>query len=115
MADLGERFSVHHRTTAAHLVRRSVPMRSQGLTEDQVPEAARLYDKGLTLMEVSLHFGVSQGGQQKGLWPRSVLRFARAATAIGLVGDITLSALGPVLGVGRLPKPCPTTYRGTPM
>ncbi len=61
LARLGERFGVYHRTVAAHLVRRSVPMRVRGLAEEHTCEAVRLYEGGMTLMEVGLHFGVSQG------------------------------------------------------
>src|SRR5690606_23890110 len=60
LVELGERFSVHRRTAAAHLVRRSVPVRRRGLDERRLAEAAELYSDGLTLMEVGLRFGVSQ-------------------------------------------------------
>ncbi|QOS59527.1 hypothetical protein IM867_03685 [Thermobifida fusca] len=60
LVELGERFSVHRRTAAAHLVRRSVPVRRRGLDERRLAEAAELYSDGLTLMEVRLRFGVSQ-------------------------------------------------------
>lgn len=56
----GEKFGVYYRTVAAHLGRRSVPLRRRGLIEIQIPEATRLYERGMTLMEVGLHFGVSQ-------------------------------------------------------
>lgn len=58
---LGDRFGIHRRTVVAHLVRSSVPMRARGLAEGEVLEAVRLYDGGLTLQEVGLVFGVSQG------------------------------------------------------
>lgn len=60
LVELGERFSVHRRTVAAHLVRRSVTIRRRGLDEPHVAEATRLYADGLTLTEVGLRFGVSQ-------------------------------------------------------
>nr|WP_241742571.1 hypothetical protein [Microbacterium lacticum] len=60
LVELGERFSIHRRTAAAHLVRRSVPIRRRGLDERHLAEAVELYSGGLTLMEVGLRFGVSQ-------------------------------------------------------
>src|SRR5690606_21976397 len=36
-AQLGERFDIYHRTLAAHLVRRSAPIRVQGLAEEHSP------------------------------------------------------------------------------
>lgn len=60
LVELGERFGVHRRTAAAHLVRRSVPIRTRGLDERHLAEAGELYSEGLTLMEVGLRFGVSQ-------------------------------------------------------
>lgn len=65
LVQLGERFGVYHRTVAAHLVRRSVPMRVRGLAEEHTSEAVRLYEGGMTLMEVGLHFGVSQGAVKR--------------------------------------------------
>jgi hypothetical protein len=38
LAQLGEKFGVYHRAVAAHLVRRSVPMRTRGLAEEHTPE-----------------------------------------------------------------------------
>lgn len=60
LVELGERFSVHRRTAAAHLVRRSVPIRGRGLDEFHLALAVELYVGGLTLMEVGQRFGVSQ-------------------------------------------------------
>lgn len=60
VAKLGRRFGIHRRTAAAHLVRRSVPLRQRGLATGDAPEAVRLYESGLTLVEVGLCFGVSQ-------------------------------------------------------
>lgn len=61
LAWLGARFGVYHRTVAAHLVRHSVPMRTRGLAEEDIPEAVRLYESGMNMIEVGLRFGVSQG------------------------------------------------------
>jgi hypothetical protein len=57
IAELSRKFGIYTRTAAAHLVRRSVPLRQRGIA----PEAVRLYESGLTLMEVGLRLGVSQG------------------------------------------------------
>ncbi|MDO5500706.1 MAG: hypothetical protein Q4F67_13600 [Propionibacteriaceae bacterium] len=60
LMELGEQFGVHRRTAAAHLVRRSVPIRRRGLDESHIAEAVELYTGGLSLMEVGLRFEVSQ-------------------------------------------------------
>lgn len=67
LVELGERFSVHRRTAAAHLVRRSVPIRSRGLDDSHLAEAVELYLSGLTLMEVGLRFGASQQAVRRAL------------------------------------------------
>jgi predicted DNA-binding protein YlxM (UPF0122 family) len=67
LIELGERFGIHKRTAAAHLVRMSVPMRQRGLTDEQVPHASRLYEDGLSLIEVGLRFGVSAGAVSRAL------------------------------------------------
>lgn len=65
--ELAERFNVHRRTVAAHLLRRSVPIRNRGLDECHLSEAVELYVDGLTLMEVGLRFGVSQQAVRRAL------------------------------------------------
>ncbi|TDO92389.1 hypothetical protein C8D81_0143 [Enemella evansiae] len=67
LVELGERFRVHRRTAAAHLVRRSVPIRRRGLAACDLAEAVELYVDGLTLMEVGLRFGVSQQAVRRAL------------------------------------------------
>ena len=67
LVELGERFSVHRRTVAAHLERRSVPIRRRGLNEARLAEAVELYAGGLTLMEVGLRVGVSQQAVRRAL------------------------------------------------
>lgn len=67
LVELGERFSVHRRTVAAHLVRRSIPIRRRGLDESDVTEAVELYEGGSTLIEVGLRFGVSQQAVRRAL------------------------------------------------
>jgi len=61
VAELARKFGIYSRTAAAHLVRRSVPLRQRGIAPEDAPEAVRLYKSGLTLMEVGLRLGVSQG------------------------------------------------------
>ncbi len=60
IAEVSRKFSIYTRTAAAHLVRRSVPLRQRGLAATDTPEAVRLYESGLTLVEVGLRFGASQ-------------------------------------------------------
>lgn len=60
LVKLAERFGIHKRTAAAHLVRRSVPLRGKGLAEADRAEAVQLYEGGATLLEVGLRFGVSE-------------------------------------------------------
>ena len=67
LVEVGERFSVHRRTVATHLVRRSVPIRGRGLDESHLVKAVDLYVSGLTLMEVGLRFGVSQQSVRRAL------------------------------------------------
>lgn len=72
LVELGERFSIHRRTAAAHLVRRSVPIRSRGLDACHLAEAVELYDGGLTLLEVGLRFGVSQQAVRRALGTQGI-------------------------------------------
>lgn len=73
LVEVGERFSVHRRTVAAHLVRRSVPIRRRGLDESHLAKAVDLYVSGLTLMEVGLRFGVSQQSVRRALVAEGVV------------------------------------------
>lgn len=62
LTKIAEVFSVHKRTVAAHLVRRSVSLRAPlTISDADAPEAVRLYEAGMTLLEVGRRFGVSQG------------------------------------------------------
>jgi transposase-like protein len=60
IAEVSRKLGIYTRTAAAHLVRRSVPLRQRGLVEVDTLEAVRLYESALTLVEVGLRFGVSQ-------------------------------------------------------
>jgi hypothetical protein len=44
IAELSRKFGIYARTVAAHLVRRSVPLRQRGLAAEDTPEAVRLYE-----------------------------------------------------------------------
>ncbi len=72
LVEVGERLSVHRRTVAVHLVRRSVPIRRRGLDASQLAEAVTLYSGGLTLTEVGLRFGVSQQTVRRALAAQGV-------------------------------------------
>ncbi|WP_455133013.1 hypothetical protein [Microbacterium aurum] len=65
IAELSRKFGIYTRTAAAHMVRRSVPLRQRGLAVEDTAEAVRLYESGMTLMEVGLRFGVSQGAARR--------------------------------------------------
>lgn len=65
VAELGKQFGIYGRAAAAHLVRRSVPLRQRGLAMKDVPEAVGLCESRLTLVEVGLRFGVSQGAARR--------------------------------------------------
>lgn len=59
LVELRERFGMHLRTAAAHLARRSVPIRRRGLDECNLAQAAELYAGGLSRPAV---WGQSAGG-----------------------------------------------------
>jgi DNA-binding transcriptional ArsR family regulator len=56
--ELACEFKIARQTVSEHLHRHGVPMRRQGLTDDQVAEAIRLRKQGLTLKTISQHFDV---------------------------------------------------------
>lgn len=59
LGQIRQRLGVHHRTVAAHLVRRSVPPHTRGLAAKDAPKAMELYESRMTLTEVGRYFGVS--------------------------------------------------------
>ncbi|MFC7620681.1 hypothetical protein [Microlunatus sp. GCM10028923] len=67
LVELGERLGVHRRTAAAHLVRRSVPIRRRGLDKCNLHEAVEPYAGRLSLMEIGRRFGVSQQAVRRAL------------------------------------------------
>ncbi|WP_416447015.1 hypothetical protein AB3K78_06810 [Leucobacter sp. HNU] len=61
MNRIAQKYRAHRRTIAAHLTRRSVSLREQrSLDPSDTPEAVRLYEDGMPLLEVGRRFGVSQ-------------------------------------------------------
>lgn len=56
---LAKQFHIHRLTAAAHLARRSVPVRRAGLDSVQAKEAARLYQAGWTLVQLGRRFEVA--------------------------------------------------------
>ncbi len=73
IAEVSRKSSVYTKTDTAPLVRRSAPLRQGGFAPEDAPEAVRLHEGGLTLVEIGLCFGVSQ---------QAVRRAARSVTPI---------------------------------
>jgi hypothetical protein len=61
--ELAERFGINRKTVALHLHRQGVEMRRQGLDDEQIADAARLYERGWSLARIADHYAV---------WPRTV-------------------------------------------
>lgn len=57
--DLAAKFQVHRTTATAILSRAQVDMRQRGLTAEQTPQAALLYEQGWSLAKVGSHLGVN--------------------------------------------------------
>ena len=55
---LAKQFHIHRPTAAAHLARRSLPVRRAGLDSVQAKETARLYQAGWTLVQLGHRFEV---------------------------------------------------------
>ncbi|GAA3638147.1 hypothetical protein GCM10022223_66350 [Kineosporia mesophila] len=55
---LAEQFGIHRVTVSQHLRRSGVSMRRQGLSDDALHEAARLYEGGSSLVRVADQFDV---------------------------------------------------------
>lgn len=60
MREVAEHFSVYRTTVAAHLKRRSVPVRCGKLTETDLAQIGDLYEQGFTLLEIGMRFGLGQ-------------------------------------------------------
>lgn len=72
IAALSRKFGACTRTAAAHLVRRSVPLRQRGLAAEDTPEAVWLYGCGPTLVEAGLRFGISRQAVRRAMAPQGV-------------------------------------------
>lgn len=59
MNDLAAAFKIHRRTVRAVLTRHGVETRTRGLTDDQVSEAARLYEAGWSVARLGERYGVN--------------------------------------------------------
>lgn len=70
--ELAEVFGIERRTVSAILHRHRVPMRRQGLTDDQVHDAARLYHQGWSLTRIGNRMGVAADTVRKRLLERGV-------------------------------------------
>ncbi|CAM4361146.1 hypothetical protein NONI108955_22610 [Nocardia ninae] len=70
--EVAEKFSIQRQTVSAHLKRMGVPMRQQGLSDEQVDQATELYAEGLTLKQVGLKLGVDAGTVRLALLRRGV-------------------------------------------
>ncbi len=57
MRDLAARWGVHRTTVADHLRRAGIELRRQGLSHEQLSEAARLYGEGWSLQRLAEHYG----------------------------------------------------------
>ncbi|WP_255204925.1 helix-turn-helix domain-containing protein [Actinomadura sp. BRA 177] len=54
---LGERFGVSRQTVSRLLKRHGVTMRMAGMSQEQIDEAARLYEAGQSLARIGAHLG----------------------------------------------------------
>jgi hypothetical protein len=59
MKKLASVFGIHRLTVSAHLRQHEVMIRGRGLDEQDVPEAARLYEAGWSSLMLSERFGVT--------------------------------------------------------
>lgn len=69
LTKLGERYGLHRQTAKAHLERRAISIRSElpALTPDQIQDAGRLYESGLSLVQVSARFEVAPNTLRRSL------------------------------------------------
>ena len=91
LVELAARFRVNHRTVAAHLVRREVPIRRGSFDPSRIHEAADLYLSGLTLVEVGMRVGAGPQAIRQALASHGVVirpggRRGSRITALAAVG-----------------------------
>ncbi|WP_220139910.1 hypothetical protein [Nocardia huaxiensis] len=71
--ELAEKYSIRRQTVSEHLHRMGVPMRQQGLSEQQVDRAVELYlGERLTLKQVGAKLGADAGTVRLALLRRGV-------------------------------------------
>lgn len=59
MKELADDVGIHRLTVSAHLRQRGVPIRGRGLHDEDLPEAARLYEAGWSSWQLSQKFDVT--------------------------------------------------------
>lgn len=59
MKQLAAVFGIHRNTVSEHLRQRGVRIRMQGLSDKDIPEAARLYEAGWSSLMLGEKFGVT--------------------------------------------------------
>ena len=69
---LADEFGIERRTVSAILHRHDVPMRRQGLSDDQVNDAERLYQQGWSLARIGNHMDVTADTVRTRLLERGV-------------------------------------------
>ncbi|OLT41638.1 hypothetical protein BJF85_04190 [Saccharomonospora sp. CUA-673] len=80
--ELGDQFGIERRTASAILHRHGVPMRRRGLSEEQIDDAARLYQQGWSLARIAARMDVAAGTVRQRLYERGVpIRDIEAAPA----------------------------------
>jgi hypothetical protein len=67
MRDLSRRFRVHRTTISDCLHKLAVPLRRQGLQEDDLSEAARLYGEGWSLARIGTKYECNAETVRQGL------------------------------------------------
>ncbi len=72
MRELAERWSVHRTTVAGHLRRGGVALRRQGLSDEPLDEAVRLYGDGLSLQRLAERYGCDAETVRQALLRRGV-------------------------------------------
>jgi uncharacterized protein (DUF433 family) len=70
--ELADEFGIERRTVSAILHRHDVPMRRQGLTNEQVEDAKRFYEQGWSLARIGNHMDVTADTVRKRLLERGV-------------------------------------------
>jgi hypothetical protein len=70
--ELAARFSIHRNTVSQHLNREGVARRRQGLGDDQVDHAVRLYRAGQSLARIGARLDVDAGTVHSALRARGV-------------------------------------------